>query len=253
MRFLSKVSKGFALSLTLIISSNAYAAATSCSDFYVDGIAPKITNPKLAEYTKELCYSAYGTMYSGMARAPIWGAQYLTPSSSNAAAHIPRSNDFRENNELVEDWRNKLTDFRGSGYDRGHIAPAGDMLNLEADSESFLLSNIIAQNDELNRTLWAAIESAVRRLSQHRPVYVVTGPLWLGPEVNWLRGRVMVPTHLYKLVYDASNDAAGAYLVENKARSKHQEISLAELEALAGIQFFPTRSPKIMKLPRPRY
>lgn len=253
MRSVLRVSKRVVLSLALIIASNVHSAPTYCPEFYVDGIAPNITNPKLKEYSKELCYSAYGTMYSGMARAPIWSAQYLTRASTEAAKNIPRSNDFRENESLVEDWRSRLTDFRGSGYDRGHVAPAGDMPSYEADSESFLLSNVIAQNDELNRNLWAAIELAVRKLSHHRPIYVITGPLWLGPEVNWLRGRVMVPTHMYKLVYDPGNDEAAAYLVENKARAQHSEISLAELEALANIDFLPTKSPKIMKLPKPRY
>lgn len=241
------------LILALLISFNAFAARTDCPEFYTDGVAPDLVNLKLKNYTKELCYTGHTTLYSGLARAPLWSAQLLTPSTVQNASNIPRSNDFREDENLVDDWRNKLSDFRGSGYDRGHIAPAGDMPSQQADSESFILSNIIAQDEDLNRNLWAAIEMAVRRLSQHKPVYVITGPLWVGPEVNWLRSRVMVPTHIYKLVYDPRTDAAGVYLVENKPRARHREITVSELEALAGISFLPTKSPKILKLPRPRY
>src|SRR5690606_14564827 len=147
-----------------------------------------------------------------------------------------------------------LTDYRGSGYDRGHLVPSADMPTPSSDSQSFLLSNIVPQDPNLNRNLWAAIEAAVRAHANHRPVYTITGVLFKGAQIERGKGRVLVPTHLYKLVYEPGRNAAAAYLVQNAPRKRHQEITLAELEELAGIRFLPgaTNVGKL-KLPRPRY
>jgi len=119
-----------------------------------------------------------------------------------------------------------------------------------------LLSNIIAQDPHLNRNLWAAIEKAVRAHALHRPVYIYTGALFLGKKIERLNDRVLIPTHVYKLLYDRENNAAAAYLVENKAYRRHREVDLKTLQDMAGIEFFPDKDAgkiKMLKLPRPRY
>lgn len=241
------------ISIFFVAVSSSLAATSNCPENYYDGIAPDIENYKMAQYVKELCSPGYGVFYSGLARAPLWSAENLTPGRIEQATGLPRSNNFSEDTRLPEDWRNKLSDFVGSGYDRGHMAPAGDMRNPAADSASFLLSNIIAQDPNSNRNLWAAIEAAVRALAAHRQVFVITGPLWLGSEVQWLRSRVMVPTHTYKLVYDPVLNQGAAYLTENASHKRHKTISIQQLRELAGIDFLPNKSPKLLKLPRPRY
>lgn len=241
-----------ALSLSLL-SNAGFAAPSACPESYAGGERPEIMSTQLNQHAVELCSPGHAVMFSGIARAAIWSAEHLTPGRLELARDVPRTDVFVEDSRLPADWLNRLEDFKHSGYDRGHLAPSADMPTPAADAQSFLLSNIVAQDPKLNRNLWAAIEKAVRALGRHRQIYVITGPLWKGAHVKWLQDRVMVPTHLYKLVYDPSNEAAAAYLVENAPDKAHVPISLKELEALAGIDFFPGKELKRLKLPRPRY
>jgi len=249
----TRVAAIFVLACALVANSASLAAPSKCPEHYANGNLPVITFAPLQSNTVELWSAGYGVVYSGIARAPIWSAEHLTPGRIRAAEAVGRSDQFEADMRLPEDWRSELADFKGSGYDRGHLAPSADMPSPAADAQSFLLSNIVAQDSQNNRNLWAAIEKAVRALARHREIFVVTGPLWIGKEVIWLNGRVMVPTHLYKLIYDPQNQAAAAYLVENAPDKAHRAISLDELEALAGIRFFPGQEMQRLKLPRPRY
>lgn len=248
-----KIAASLAIVCTAFTHAAAWSALSECPASYPQGERPEIVNPRLKQHTVELCSPGHAVMYSGIARAPVWSAEYLTAGRLKRALEVPRTDVFLEDERLPQEWRAKLDDFRNSGYDRGHLAPSADQPSPAADADSFLLSNIVAQDPKLNRSLWAAIEKAVRALARHRDIYVITGPLWHGPYVERLRDRVMVPTHIYKLVYDPSNQAAAAYLAENAPDKAHVTVSLAELEALTGIEFFPGKNLRRLKLPRPRY
>lgn len=251
---LKKFATAAFLAIGLVAAGVAYSAPTQCPGHYFNDERPDLINPKLELSAKELCSDGYAVWYSGVARAPLWSAEFLSPGRVQAARGLPRSNNFREDTRLPGDWRAKLSDFRGSGFDRGHMAPSGDMPNPAADSQSFLLSNIIAQDPHLNRNLWAAIEMATRAKAAHGPLYVITGPLFLGPSIARLNKRVMIPTHVFKLLYDPRTNSAAAYFVPNASHKRHQEITLEQLEELAGISFLPgAEHVTPMKLPRPRY
>ena len=113
---------------------------------------------------------------------------------------------------------------------------------------------MIPQDPNLNRNLWSALESAVRSQAAYQPIYVITGALFIGSELQRMKGRVLVPTHVYKLLYDPKQNAAAAYLVENAPDKRHREVSLAELEEIAGVKFLPAaKNVAKLKLPRPRY
>ena len=84
-----------------------------------------------------------------------------------------------------------------------HLAPAADMPDERAQHESFSLANMIPQDPQSNRGLWSGIESAVRGLARNSgELYVVSGPVFQGATLQRLRGRVLVPTHIFKAVYD---------------------------------------------------
>jgi len=238
------------------ISNKAPNQLSACPHLYPTPTLPRIVNAKLALSARELCSDHYAVFYSGVARAPLYAVEYLTKGKILAAREFGRADDFRSDNRLPKDWRNLLSDFRKSGYDRGHLAASANMPTPAADSQSFLLSNIIAQDPHLNRNLWAAIEKAVRAHAQHRPVYVFTGTLFLGKKIERLKDRVLIPTHVYKLLYDPERKAAAAYLVENQPHRRHREVDLQSLQELAGIEFFPQSEAdriSVLKLPRPRY
>lgn len=226
--------------LGALIFSPAWAASTDCANFYADGAAPEITNRNIQRGARELCFSAYGVMHSGTTRTPLWSAEHLTRQSISQAKTMKRENSFHEENNLPANERSSLSDYARSGYDRGHMSPSGDMPNANAQYESFTLANMIPQNSDNNRNLWEGIESAVRTMTMQRgELYVITGPLFLGKSIEQLHSRVMVPTNIFKLVYDPRTKEASAYLVKNEAGSDYQIISVAQLESLAGITFLP--------------
>ncbi|WP_082548208.1 DNA/RNA non-specific endonuclease [Massilia sp. Root335] len=211
----------------------------SCNDHFVDGEAPRITNPKLGKATEALCFNVFSVLHSGITRTPLWSAEHLQAQNIAAAQELSRENSFHSEPRLQSDQRAELSDYARSGYDRGHMAPNGDMPDRDSQRDSFSLANIVPQNGENNRNLWAGIEGAVRRMAkQEGDLYVVTGPAFLGSDLRKI-GNVLVPTHLYKLVYSPRQRAGAAWFVENAPDAKANVIPIPELERIIGINLLP--------------
>ena len=229
--------------------------AEECPAHLLDGVRPSLVDARLSPQTLPLCFSAFTILYSGTSRTPLYAAEHLTRQSVFAARAVDRLDAFHDEERLPEEMRARLDDYVRSGFDRGHMAPAGDMPTPEAQSESFSLANIVPQERSLNRTLWAAIEESVRRLAIERgSLYVVTGPVFQGAEIRSINGRVLVPTHLFKAVYDPKRREGAAYLAPNVPDAEWRQISLSELAKVVGIDAFPRRpiEAAMMTLPEPR-
>jgi endonuclease G, mitochondrial len=234
------------------------AGQSSCASQLYLGAPPSIKNPKLAAQTYPLCFSEIALLYSGLARTPLWSAEYLTAARIERARALPRlrSNAFHEELSLPPGERSELADYRRSGFDRGHMAPNGDMSTPASQEESFSLANMIPQDPCNNEVLWEGIESAVRALAlSSGEVYVVTGPAFLGAELQSLKGRVLVPTHIFKAVYVPSRNASGAYFAPNDGSQSWEPISISELENRISVDVFPQLSQRVkeqaMSLPAP--
>lgn len=245
------------LVLALLVAAAPAAAETACPAFFADARVPVLTNPKLAARTLPLCFEAFAVLHSGEARGPLYAAERLTRESVAAARAVARDDSFHEEDRVPEAERSTLEDYVRSGFDRGHLAPAGDMPTATAQGESFSLANIVPQNRAFNRGLWAGIEESVRRLARERgTLYVVTGVVFTGGSVDAVKGRVLVPTQLYKALYDPERGEAGAYLAPNRTGGAWQAVSLAALRGTAGVDVFPGLPEAVkgraMPLPEPR-
>ena len=109
------------------------------------------------------CYAGYTLSYNDDWRLPNWVAYELLRSELNA--RVPRRDDFRPD-EGLEGRQASLSDYRRSGFDRGHMAPAADMRwSATAMSESFYLTNICPQTPSLNQGDWNRLEEIVLLLS----------------------------------------------------------------------------------------
>lgn len=236
----------FVLAAFLIAPSVAGAA---CSQHFFGGIAPALTNPKLTAKTRQLCYSEFALLHSGLTRTPLWVAEHLTPRRARDARELNRLNNFHADPNLPPNERAELSDYVRSGFDRGHMAPAGDMTTPQGMDESFSLANMVPQNSDKNRNLWESIERAVRDYSERHEVYVVTGPIFQGENLQALKGRVLVPTHIAKAIYDPERNQAGAYLTTNQSGNDYKIISLAELQQLSGIDVFPHLPASVKQIP----
>ncbi len=231
-------------------------AATDCPRHFVAGQPPVLLNPKLKPRTQALCYEAYAVLHSGVSRTPLYAAEHLTRRNLEAAKSLTRKDSFHAENELPRDERAELSDYARSGYDRGHLAPNADMPTRTAQAESFSLANMVPQVHENNAGVWAGIEAAARQLaSDEGEIYVVSGPAFVGNDIQQI-GRVLVPTHMWKVVYSPKQQRAGAYLVSNDKTKDYSVLSIAELQKLAGIDPLPglpqLAREQTLELPKPQ-
>ena len=167
-----------------------------------------------------------------------------------ADAHEKRTNRFFADARLRSAERATLEDYKGSGYDKGHMAPAGDMPTAQAMAQSFSLANMVPQAPEHNRGVWAkSVEAATRKYAARATgdVYVISGPVFVpsiaqSPGIG--AGQVRVPTYLFKLVYDKDRNRAWAFWQENSdATRASKPISYTELVKGTGIELLPGMSP----------
>jgi endonuclease G, mitochondrial len=244
------------LGLVAGLALAAPAAAEICPALFAQGQAPVLTNPKLAVRTDALCFDAFAVLHSGVTRTPLYSAEHLTRASVADARAVARDDSFHEETRLPPDGRAHLEDYVRSGFDRGHLSPAGDMPTLVAQAQSFSLANIVPQDRTLNRGLWSDIEESVRRFATRRgAVFVVTGVIFSGDSVRQIGAGVLVPTQLFKALYDPATGEAGAYLVPNEAGKEWKAVSIQDLQAAAGIDVFPglpaEARTRVMTLPNP--
>jgi endonuclease G len=192
----------------------------------------------------------YVLAHDARLKIPLWVQYQLSPEDVPGTAE--RSDDFRPDTSIPFGFRAELNDYSGSGYDRGHMAPAADMQRSDhVMSESFLLSNMAPQvGIGFNRHIWANLEAAVRGwVEQRGTLTVITGPVF-AVATNRVafdvvgNSHVAVPTHFYKIVVDANdpnNPAALAFLLPNQSLSgQHYNQylrSIDEIEAATGLDF----------------
>ncbi|GEP12679.1 DNA/RNA non-specific endonuclease [Methylobacterium gnaphalii] len=241
----------------LALFAGSARAAESCPGHFAEGRTPVLANPRLAPNAIPLCFDAFAVLFSGVSRTPLYAAERLTRASVAAARRIDREDAFHDEDRLPVHIRSELGDFVRSGYDRGHMAPAGDMPTAAAQAQSFSLANIVPQDRKANRGIWAAIEESVRRLAMRRgELYVVTGPIFAGRTSEAINGRILVPTQIYKAVYDPARGEAAAYLADNDAAGGWHAVSISALQASAGLDPFPAMPEaartRAMALPEPR-
>jgi endonuclease G len=227
----------------LVVCASGPAWTETCTSIFAGGQAPVLLNAKLAQRTTILCNNAFAVLASGVTRGPLWSAEHLTARSLADADATARTGRFHDDQRLPPEDRAVLSDYVRSGYDRGHMAPSGDMPNPEAQQQSFSLANIVPQTAQLNRNVWAGIEMAVRHLAQRQgALFVVTGPAFAGSELQSLKGRVLVPTATWKAVYDPIRHGAAAYRCTNVIRPRCVTLSIAALTREISIDPFPAAS-----------
>ncbi|MGI4793167.1 MAG: DNA/RNA non-specific endonuclease [Janthinobacterium lividum] len=254
------MSRPVLLSVTLIVSLSsrpAHAEATSCLQFFPGGRAPTLTNPKLTQRTTLLCNDAFALLASGVTHGPLWSAEHPTTASLEQASHTQREGTFHSDDRIPQADQAQLEDYRKSGYDRGHMTPSGDMPGEQAQQQSFSLANLVPQAAELNRGIWAHIESAVRKLAeQEGELYLITGPAFRGDQIKAIGPNgVLVPTSTWKAVYDPRIHGTGVYVCKNTDQPTCDIVSVTTLIRVAGIDPFPalpdSLKQTVMALPLP--
>jgi endonuclease G len=247
----------FLVLLSVMACATPAWAVTACPQHFALGVAPLLTNAQLQPRIRKLCFEAYAVLHSGVSRTPVYAAEHLTRSNLLEARTLSRKDAFHPEASLPVADRSELGDYARSGYDRGHMAPNGDMPTRKAQAQSFSLANMVPQLHANNAGVWAGIEMAVRELAvTEGELYVVSGPAFLGADIQQIGRGVLVPTHLWKVVYSPSQQRAGAYVITNDETRAYSAISLRDLERMVGVQALPTLPAQVqqagMALPLPR-
>ena len=178
--------------------------------------------------------------YSESHEQAAWVAYELT--QEELQGDVERTNDFREDNKIKTSSAS-LTDYKYSGYDRGHLAPAADLKwSKQVMSESFLLSNLSPQHGDFNGGIWLSLERAVRKLViKHGDIYVVTGPVFLEDSKTIGPNDVAIPSHYWKALYFISkNEMVGFMLPHEKGNQPLASyvVSVDTIENATGLDLF---------------
>ncbi|MCP1271426.1 MULTISPECIES: DNA/RNA non-specific endonuclease [Acetobacter] len=216
----------------------AYGKET-CSNLFFAGESPTLEGE--FGHGRVLCNTAYAVMDSPVTKGPIWSAEYIVEENLEVAARTKREGYFYPDARLPAGYRGELADWKHSGWDRGHLSPSGDFAGLAAQQESYALSNVVPQAPGLNRGAWEGIEAAVRGLANAEgELYVVTGVLFSHHRVSVGPDRVMIPSGMWKAVYDPIAEGAAVYVCANTNQPDCKIVSLEVLSRWAGIDVFPS-------------
>lgn len=188
-----------------------------------------------------LCRDGYAVGYNYDTKNANWVAYHVTAESVNITNK--RSNSFKEDTEMPDYARSTLADYKGSGYDRGHLAPSATVdFTRESMKQSFLMSNMSPQLPGFNRVGWRVLEEHVRDLAnEYNELYVVTGPIYEGNE-GTIGNGVVIPSAFYKVILDPSFDEAIAFIVPHRDVSSSELANfittIDEVERQTGLDFF---------------
>lgn len=202
-------------------------------------------------------YEYYSICYRESYEQAEWSAYCLT--SEHLVKNASRSDDFRPDPE-ISTGSASLADYKGSGYDRGHLSPAADFaFDKSAMSETFYMSNMSPQAGGLNRGIWKDLEATVRNwAAEFGRVYVVSGPVLEKPAENYEsigKDKVSVPQYYYKALLaplyadekdretpdDAKSVIAIGFIFPNEKCEGDifdYAVSIDEIEKRTGIDFF---------------
>lgn len=199
--------------------------------------------PRTNEPENIIRHSGFSLLYSPDHEQAAWVAYVLT--SEEVKGCIPRSNNFRVDPSVISGSA-VLADYRGSGYDRGHLAPAGDLKwSKTSMKDSFFLSNMSPQVPGFNRDIWKRLEEWTRDQAViNNEIIVVTGPVLTdGPYKEIGENGVDIPKKYFKVLFDYSEPEIKAigFIMENKPSKENILIfsrSIDEVEELTGLDFF---------------
>ena len=227
-----------ALALALSTMSAFAGISQQCSQFTAG--APSYTaHPG----DQELCKKNYAVIHRCEVKAPVAVFEHLTPATISGPAK--RKDNFRPDPAVTANCQASLADYAtvGKTHDRGHMAPAGNnTINDDIMSESFFLSNMVAQVANNNRGIWKQAETYERQwvATPNTDFYVISGGIW-DKGYKTTGNGLGIPTRLYKIVYEKKSKKVTAWLMPNDALPvkdlpKYQ-ATVADIEAAAGIKF----------------
>ena len=199
--------------------------------------------PKTAPKDKIISHYGYTLLLNATHKQATWVAYEL--SKEETTKQVDRTNKFiadpKANSEIADN-----QDYAGSGYDRGHLAPAGDMSwSATSMEESFYYSNMSPQQPSFNRGIWKKLEERVRTWAiENSALYIVTGPILTAGLSTIGEHQISVPKYYYKVILDYTEPELKGigFIIPNKGSQDSLQaytVSIDSVERATGIDFFP--------------
>lgn len=214
-----------------------------CPQFQSYGY-PQPSDAKIQHRAFYACRAGYAGMYDPAEKTSLWIAEHLSAREMDGNANR-KGVEFNEDPQIPAGANARLDDYRRSGYDKGHLAPAGDYrASQELMNQTFLLSNAVPQNPEHNRGIWANLEAGLREMTMRRgDLYVVTGPVYSNPQRAKIGRGVSVPDALYKVIVDSRTHEMTAFIIPNRGDVGDDparfQVNVREVERVTGLNFNP--------------
>ncbi len=215
----------------LLIFGIYFSANGFTSDFLPKGPCPEVVS-----------YRYFKLCYSPKHRQALWTAHWLTINSITGSAK--RKNNYRADYEIINPVNSN--DYRGTGFDRGHLVPAADMkLNQKAMDETFFMTNMSPQKPDFNRKIWANLERKLRSMVQEKGnAFVVTAPILSKEDSPYDRipSGVSIPQRYYKTIYFPRTKEMFGYLLQNRGYENYDlndfRVPVEILEQITGFDFY---------------
>ncbi len=201
-----------------------------------------------------LQYTGHTLSYNSSTRLPNWVAYELTREETQG--ENPRNGSFEQDPQARGPQGNR-DDYRNSGWDRGHMAPAGDMKwSTDAMEDTYYFTNICPQNHELNTGDWNDLEIQCRKWAKkYGSVYIVCGPIITENAHGKLgKNRIAIPDKFFKVLLTRKNgEYRGVGFIFHNPPKRDSRLStkpgpsrpletyavtIDEVEAATGLDFF---------------
>jgi len=207
-----------------------------------DSIITNLEYPELKVGETITKHFAYSLSYNEEHEQPNWVAYQFTRSETVEA--VERKDKFIED-PFISTGSATYNDYKGNKYDRGHLAPAADMLfDKRAMEESFYYSNMSPQKHAFNNGIWKKLEKQVRDWAKlYDTIYVVTGPVLIPGLPTIGQNKVSVPEYYYKVIlkYSPPDIRGIGFIVPVNATNKNLKtyvVTIDSVENFTNINFY---------------
>ncbi len=246
----TKNNKRFKTTITILLlglvlfAYNAYKNKQNTSNHVVKSISDRVDLTPSSTTGAIVVHPYYSLSYNERYEQAEWVAYEL---KKDQVVHINQKRPYFIRDKEVTTKSAHYKAYKNSGYDKGHLCPAGDRrFSKQAYDQTFLTSNISPQKHSFNAGIWNRLEQKTRYwATKYNGVYVITGGV-LTPGLKTIgREKVAVPEYFYKIIYDDSRDEpdAIAFLIpsqQDSTKALYEFVtSIDKIEALTGIDFFP--------------
>ena len=232
------------LGLMLLLSASLSFAWTQRAPNPVDAckVHAPYGFPQSAKAIQPICRQAYLVGYDAAAKLPEFVMYELLPA--NALGCVARTNAFAADQSVPNGA--VPGDYAATGYDKGHMAPDGDLSwDPQVEFESFLMTNMSPQAGSLNRGIWKLLETSVRGwvVQGNQSFWIVSGGVY-GPGDKTIGKGVVVPHAFYKIVVDNQTGQAAGWMFPHVAPYPNLgndltkfRLPIAQIEQQAGVKY----------------